>query len=262
MQDLTALILTWNERENIARTLGALAWVPKILIVDSFSSDETCEVARRFPGVEIVQRPFDSHTEQWNFGLSQVKTTWVLTLDADYEVSPPLAEEIQRLNFNNQIAYSASFMMRVFGRPIQRGIYPPRTVLFPRNSGRYVDDGHTQLLRCEAPISQLEHKIFHDDRKPLSRWIRSQDSYAILEARHLISMPDERLNRQDRLRKKMFFAAPVIFLYLLIGRGLIFDGWPGWYYVLQRTIAEMLLSLRLLTERHGLEKADASEVSR
>ena len=43
-----------------------------------------------------------------------------------------------------------------------------------------------------------------------------------------------------------------MFLYLLFGRGLILDGWPGWYYVFQRTIAEMLLSLRLLTEREGM----------
>ena len=51
---------------------------------------------------------------------------------------------------------------------------------------------------------------------------------------------------------RIFFAPPAMFLYLLPGRGLILDGWPGWYYVMQRTIAEMLLSLRLLTEREGV----------
>lgn len=58
---------------------------------------------------------------------------------------------------------------------------------------------------------------------------------------------------QDRLRLKIFVAPPVMFLYLLFGRGLILDGWRGWYYVMQRTLAEMLLSLRLLTEKYELE---------
>jgi hypothetical protein len=74
----------------------------------------------------------------------------------------------------------------------------------------------------------------------------------------LRATPNERLNRQDRLRKKIIFAPWVIFLYLLIGRGLILDGWPGWYYVSQRTIAESMLSLRLLTEREHLENSAAS----
>jgi len=66
------------------------------------------------------------------------------------------------------------------------------------------------------------------------------------------------LNRQDRLRKKIVFAPWVVFLYLLVGRGLILDGWPGWFYVLQRTVAEMLLALRLLTERERLESGSNS----
>ena len=66
--------------------------------------------------------------------------------------------------------------------------------------------------------------------------------------------PDRQLSAPDRLRMRIFFAPPAMFLYLLPGRGLILDGWPGWYYVMQRTIAEMLLSLRLLTERERLEE--------
>ena len=83
----------------------------------------------------------------------------------------------------------------------------------------------------------------------------------MIEARHLLrSQKSEvgsqkaKLNFQDRLRKRIYFAPAAMFLYLLFVRGLVLDGWPGWYYVLQRTIAELLLSLRLLTEREGLEQ--------
>jgi len=65
------------------------------------------------------------------------------------------------------------------------------------------------------------------------------------------------LSVQDRLRLKIFFAAPAMFLYLFFWRGLILDGWPGWFYVAQRTLAELLLSIRLLTEKHRLEEEKA-----
>jgi hypothetical protein len=66
----------------------------------------------------------------------------------------------------------------------------------------------------------------------------------------------DQLNFQDRLRRKIIFAAPAMFLYLLFVRGLILAGWRGWYYVCQRTIAETLLSLRLLLGREKLEAND------
>ena len=69
MLDLTVLILTYDERENLARTLEAVAWAPRVLIVDSFSTDETLEIAASFPNVQIVQRAFDSFAAQCNFGL-------------------------------------------------------------------------------------------------------------------------------------------------------------------------------------------------
>jgi glycosyltransferase involved in cell wall biosynthesis len=254
MHDLTALILTRNERENIERALGVLAWVPHILIVDSFSTDDTCERAARFPSVEIVKREFDTFASQCNFGLTEIKTPWVLSLDADYILTPDLIGELKGLEPDGDTAgYSAAFRYCVYGRPLRNTIYPPRTILYRRDRAHYEDEGHGHRVRIAGPVFSLKGKIDHDDRKPLSRWIRSQDSYSTLEARHLIATPNDRLNWQDRLRKRIYFAPLVIFFYLLFGRGLILDGWPAWYYVFQRTVAEMLLSLRLLTEREGLE---------
>ncbi len=153
-----------------------------------------------------------------------------------------------------------AFLVIHCGRRVIRRV----SLLFKVANARYIDDGHTQLVRIEGELGRLVGKIYHDDRKPLGHWIQAQDRYAILEAKHLSEVQksegggqNERLKFQDRLRLKIFFAAPAMFLYLLFGRGLILDGWPGWYYVMQRTIAEMLLSLRLLTEREGLEEAVA-----
>jgi glycosyltransferase involved in cell wall biosynthesis len=281
--DLTALILTFNEQENIARTLAALPPLHEVVLIDSFSTDGTVEIAKAArPNVRVLQREFDTHTEQWNFGLDQVTTQWALTLDADYELSPELQSEISRLEPSpDVVGYSAEFVYKIFGHPLRASSYPPRVVLFRKSQARYIDDGHTQTLwfysasrelrpptqsypgkPAASPteetgrIEKLAGKIYHDDRKPLSHWIQAQDRYAKLEARHLLSRPLGELNFQDRLRRKIFFAAPAMFFYLLFARGLILDGWPGWFYVAQRTIAELLLSMRLLIESEALEDRD------
>jgi glycosyltransferase involved in cell wall biosynthesis len=255
MISVTALILTHNEKENIGRTISALPAVDEIVLVDSMSSDETISIALSInPRIRVLSRAFDSHTEQWNFGLDQVRTEWVLTLDADYELSSELRDEIAALNPPGDInGYTAEFIYRIFGHSLRGSSYPPRVVLFRVKEARYVDDGHTQLLKANGRIGQLAGKVYHDDRKPVSHWIQAQDRYAILEARHLLAKPLSELNFQDRLRRRIFFAAPAMFLYLFFGRRLILDGWPGWFYVAQRTIAELLLSIRLLIERHGRE---------
>jgi glycosyltransferase involved in cell wall biosynthesis len=306
MNALTALILTHNERENISRTLSALPPLCEVVLVDSFSDDDTINLAKAArPDLRVVQWVFDTHTEQWNFGLDQVKTEWVLTLDADYELSPELREEIAKLEpAPGVVGYSAAFVYRIFGHPLRASSYPARVVLFRVGKARYVDDGHTQTLwfrdakgdlrppavfgagklaaspteeagkpaasPTEEPgklaaspteeigrIEKLAGRIFHDDRKPLTHWIQAQDRYATLEARHLLAKPLSELNFQDRLRRKIFFAAPVMFFYLLFARGLILDGWPGWFYVAQRCIAELLLSMRLIIEREKLEGGKA-----
>lgn len=253
---VTPLILSYNEQENIARALAALPWASEVILVDSFSTDATVEIARAsHPNVRIVQRKFDDHTTQWNFGLDQVHTPWVLSLDADYEVSLELSAEIASLQPTDEVAgYAARFRFRVFGHPLRASVYPPRTVLFRRDRARYRPDGHTQTLEAHGPVGSLVNVIYHDDRKPLSRWLQSQDRYMLIEAPYLLTTPAADLSRQDRLRRRAFLAPLVMFLYLMLGRGLILDGWPGWYYVFQRTLAEALLALRIITEREKLER--------
>jgi glycosyltransferase involved in cell wall biosynthesis len=256
MIELTALILALDEEENIARSLKALIWVPCVILVDGFSKDGTVHIAKSIhPGVTVVQRNFDTHATQWNFGVDQVRTPWVLALDADYELSNNLIEEIKNLNpAEETAAYEVIFEYRVYGRPLRASVYPPRNMLFRHERSRYRDEGHTQILETRGDILRLTGPVYHDDRKPLARWIRSQVKYSEIEAKHLLSISMGELNFQDRVRRRIFIAAPVMFFYLLFGRGLIFDGWPGWFYVCQRTIAELLLSLRLLIESNQLEE--------
>lgn len=255
MKDLTALILTYNEKENIGRTLNALQFVGHVLLVDSFSNDNTIEIARTIrPDVVLEQRAFTSFADQCNFGLSRIRTEWVLSIDADYVLTPELGAEIQSISAPTEIqGYSARFHYCVFGRRLRSSLYPPRVVLYRRDAATYYNEGHGHRVQIAGTVKGLARFIDHDDRKPLRRWLQSQSGYVEIEALHLLTMADKDLSTADCLRKRIFYAAPAVFLYLLFARGLLLDGWPAWFYVCQRTIAELMLSVRLLIERHGLE---------
>lgn len=253
---ITAMVLTFNEEENLVRTLDQLTWLPRVLIVDSGSTDRTEAIARAYPNVDWLERAFDSFAGQCNWGLAQIETEWVLSLDADYMVSGELASEIQGLQPAAEVAgFSAAFIYSVFGRNLRATVYPPRVVLYRRERAVYADEGHAHRVCVKGGVESLHCKIVHDDRKSLARWIKSQTSYVQREAPYLIALPVEDLSPQDRLRRGIFFAPAVMFFYLTFVKGLAFGGWPAWYYILQRVIAESLLSLQLLTMKHRLEKA-------
>ena len=146
---ITPVILTFNEAPNIERTLARLDWASRIVIVDSGSMDETVELARRNPRVDLRERPFDEHARQWNYAITEtnVRSEWVLALDADYVLTEDFLGEISRLDSHPDVTgYEARFIYYVFGQPLRGSLYPPVTVLFRAGRGHYVQDGHTQRL--------------------------------------------------------------------------------------------------------------------
>lgn len=250
LSSITPLILTLNEAANLGRSLEKLAWAREVVVLDSYSTDDTQEIAAQFANVVFVQRPFDHHAAQWNFGLDQVKGDWVLALDADYVVTDEVRSEIAALRADAPTsAYFAPFRYCINGRRLRGTLYPPHAVLFRKSRCRYVQDGHTQILSIDGPTQSLHAHLLHDDRKPLSSWLEAQRRYARLEADKLTQLLDRVPSRADRLRQKIWPAAPAVFFYTLIVKRCLFDGWPGWFYALQRTYFELLLSLELLDRR-------------
>ena len=248
LDQITSLILTYNEAPNIARVLRGLGWAQEIVVVDSFSDDETVQIANSFPNVRVVQRAFDNHRNQWEFGLKEtgISTPWVLALDADYVVTEESIVELKALQPNSGTAgYRASFIYCINGKRLRSGIYPPVTVLYRRDRATYVQDGHTQRVALDGGIEDLRAPMLHDDRKSLKRWFNSQAKYTALEAQKLRSADPASLPTADRLRRWLVVIPPAILVYCLIVRGGILDGWAGFYYAFQRVMAELMLSHRL-----------------
>jgi glycosyltransferase involved in cell wall biosynthesis len=257
LDQITPLIITYNEAPNIGRTVGKLLWAKRIVVIDSGSTDATLDLLRSFPQVDVIGHPFSDFASQCNFGLTQVVTPWVLSLDADYELGDTLVEELAGLRAPDSVAgYRARFVYRIYGRALRGTLYPPRAVLYRKDKARYGNEGHGHRVAIDGEVLPLAGVIYHDDRKPLARWFDSQQRYARIEARYLIETPAAKLTRSDRIRR-LGWAAPIgVLFYTLFVKGCILDGWPGWHYALQRLCAETLIALEIADRRlRGSETA-------
>jgi glycosyltransferase involved in cell wall biosynthesis len=259
LSKITPVILTYNEVPNICRTLDMLNWATDIIVVDSFSTDGTVKLIKKYPQVRLFQRVFDTHANQWNFAINEtgVKTEWVLALDAGYVLTGDFVKELGGMELNSGTeAYKTNFRYCILGETLSGTLYPPVTVLYKREKASYIQDGHTQRVQIDGNIGFFQAVILHDDRRPLSGWLQAQGKYTHLEAVWLSNKKWSELGAADKLRKLIFVAPVVTFFYCLFVKRGLFDGGAGLYYAIQRTVAEALLSLYLLELRSIKKKED------
>jgi glycosyltransferase involved in cell wall biosynthesis len=249
LSEITPVLLTFNEAANIGRTLSRLAWAKDVVVVDSGSTDETVSILARFPQVRVFHRVFDTHGNQWRYATQEtgIRTSWILRLDADYEVTEALKVELSRLNADATVnAYRISFDYAIFGRKLISSLYPPNTILVRKGQFSIRDRGHTEEWTVYGPVANLKARILHNDWKSIEHWVSSQGRYMRREISHL-------RESGSGVRSILRLSPPLMplatFLYCLLVKGLILNGRAGMYYALQRFIAESLLSLMVLEDR-------------
>lgn len=254
LDQVTPLLITFNEESNISRCLSGLSWARRIVVVDSGSTDATLSLLASAANVDVFYRRFDSFASQCNYGLRLIETDWCLSLDADHCVPVSFLDELSRLLLvaaGDVSAFQCSFRYWVYGRPLRGALLPPRYSVVRPRCGTYINDGHAHYFAPRGSTLAMMQPLFHDDRKPLSRWLSNQHIYLLQESDKLISTPSHLLSLQDRIRKNTPFAPfAVLFVCLIWHRGL-FDGWRGWFYALQRVYAEIHLSLLLFEAKHS-----------
>jgi glycosyltransferase involved in cell wall biosynthesis len=172
---ISACIITLNEERNLTRCLKSVApLADEILVVDSGSTDATLDLAGKF-GARVVQQDWLGYVGQKNFALDHAAHSWVLSIDADEEISPELAASISRLKANPAAdtpgapnGYEISRIVFYRGRWIRHGDwYPDRLVrLFRRTEARFSGGRvHEKLeLRGEHPIlpGHLHHFTYEN----------------------------------------------------------------------------------------------------
>jgi glycosyltransferase involved in cell wall biosynthesis len=135
---LSVAIVSLNEEANLGRTLESVKWADEIVVVDSGSSDRTCEIARQY-GAKVVVEPWRGYAAQKNFAIEHCTKTWVLSLDADEEISSDLAQEIRNVisDPNAMDGYRMPRLNLFLGRELRHGgFYPdPKLRLFRRGMG-------------------------------------------------------------------------------------------------------------------------------
>jgi glycosyltransferase involved in cell wall biosynthesis len=248
LEYITPVLLTHNEARNIGRTLSHLTWAKDIVVVDSGSTDETLDILARFPQVRVFSRAFDTHGKQWDYAVHKtaVATPWILRLDADYQLTDALMEEINHLDPNAPVsAYRISFDYAIFSRELLSSCYPANTILLRKGCFTICDRGHTEAWIVEGPVRTLNSRIIHDDWKSTDLWLDAQRRYMKLELEHLQVKPG--LGGWVRRRPPLMPIA--IFLHCLFTKGLILNGRAGMFYALQRLVAEGALSLMVLEEK-------------
>ena len=224
LDQITPLILTYNELPNIERTLAKLAWAKRIVVIDSFSTDGTLDILRRDPRVAVFTHEFVDFAGQCNFGLTQIESAWVLSLDADYELSDELLDELRTLVPGEATAgYRARFVYRIHGRPL-RGT-PVSAENNPLSQGsRLLSAGRacapgpaSMAMSCRCAASSIM-----TTERTLSRWLAAQQRYAADEADYLLNGADagRPLARADRVRLMGWPAPIAVLLYVLFVKAL------------------------------------------
>jgi glycosyltransferase involved in cell wall biosynthesis len=186
---LSVAIVSLNEEANLGRTLESVKWADEIVVVDSGSTDRTCEIARQF-GAKVIVEPWRGYVAQKQYAIELCTKDWVLLLDADEEVSPGLAEEIRAAiaSPNPANGYKLPRKNLFLGRWIRHGgFYPdPKLRLFRRGQGFVT--GHDPHDRCELKpklpqkTTQFENALIHYTYPTLNLYLGHMNRYSSLGA--------------------------------------------------------------------------------
>jgi glycosyltransferase involved in cell wall biosynthesis len=188
MPTLSVAIVTHNEEANLARTLASVRWADQIIVVDSHSTDRTAEIARGFNATVIV-RDWPGFAPQKNFAIAQCTGAWVLSLDADEELSPDLQTEIRNLLHTNPTA-DAFYLKRrnlFLGRWMRHGgFYPDAKLrLFRRTAAgtpQFTERPVHEVIPFDRTAPTLNSDIIHHAYPTLTSYIEHMDRYSTLSA--------------------------------------------------------------------------------
>ncbi|MDY6029937.1 MAG: glycosyltransferase family 2 protein [Acidaminococcaceae bacterium] len=243
VNNVCVIILTKNEEKNI---VGAVqnAWLvaDEVLIVDSGSTDKTCEEARK-NGAEVVYRQWDNDfAAQRNFGLTQTDAEWVLYLDADERMNEKLAAAVKKVIAEGKDA-QYSFMRKsvAFGKEFSYGVLHPDRVLrlFRRTSVHWVNKVHERPV-CSLPSCKLDGYAMHYTYENWQQYYQKFNQYTTIWAENAFSK-GKRTGYLSAFAHGLFAFIQTAFL----KKGLL-DGFPGLVLSLNHSFYTLVKYVKLI----------------
>lgn len=181
MRKISAIIPTFNEEENINEAIESVQWCDEIIVVDSFSTDRTIEIARSFANVRLLQHEYEHSASQKNWTIPQASHPWIFLLDADERPTPELVEEIKTV-VNSGSSYSGFWIYRrnhFMGKQIHYSGWQSDKVLrlFKRDECRYQNKHVHAEIETQGKIGFLKNKLIHYTYKDLTSYLKKADRY-------------------------------------------------------------------------------------
>ncbi len=189
---ISATIVAFNEERNIARAIRSLqrsGCADEVLVVDSGSTDKTRQIAAEL-GARVIEEPWRGYAAQKNFAAASAVNDWILSIDADEELTPGLASEIAALKTKKPTQFDGWAMPRLaryLGRWIRHsGWYPDRKVrLYHRDRAAWEGEYVHESVRVNGEAGELQNDLLHYTCDSLSEHLRTLDRYTSLAAQEL-----------------------------------------------------------------------------
>jgi glycosyltransferase involved in cell wall biosynthesis len=237
---LSVTVITWNEEARLPACLESVAWANEIVVVDAESGDRTVEVARGYTD-HVVVRPWEGFGRQKNFALERTTGDWILSLDADEEVSAELRADIVRVldGEARADAYAVPRRNIFWGQWVRHGrLYPDWQVrLFRRGHGRFVERDVHESIEVRGDVGRLSGPLVHRSYRDVADFLERTNRYTSLAAAEWV-----RQGRRAGVRDLVLRPAGRFFSMYVLHRGFA-DGWRGFllaalyaYYVLIRSV--------------------------
>ncbi len=187
-------MITRNEAADLPRTLASVCLlagvVQEIVLVDSGSTDDTLAIARD-AGARVFEESWKGFAAQKNSAIEKTTGDWVLSLDADEEISPELAREMQKLLAGEPRfdAYRIPRLNHFLGRPLRHGGYwpDPKLRLFRRGSARFEDRPVHESMQSDGPDGMLRGHLIHHCYPTMDDYIEHMNRYSAIAAEGLVA---------------------------------------------------------------------------
>jgi len=250
-QKITVLIPAFNCANYYTKTLESVKWADEILLIDSYSTDNTIEIAKSY-GARVIQHEYLNSSKQKNWAIPFSSHQWIFQIDTD-EVLEPGAEKIIRDAIDNASMVVDCFRMarrnHVLGKWIKYGgIYPDwEHRLFRKEKGLWFDREVHSNIRVEGKIETLTTDLLHFGMPNISKQIKNLDRYTRYEA-------DELKNKNRKFSYVKWLLFPhLVFCYRYFYMKGFLDGWRGYllainsayYYFLSQSKLKELEELNL-----------------
>jgi glycosyltransferase involved in cell wall biosynthesis len=182
MANISAVVITHNEEDNIKDCLQSISWAEEIIVIDAHSNDSTVEMSRKFTD-KVYLREFDNFSAQKNYGLSKASFDWILSIDADERVSEGLRKEVEEITESHSTEESAFFVKRLnsmYGKFVNFGQPDYQLRLFRKAAGRFEQPVH-EKVRFTGKAGYLKNELIHYSMKNLSEHLKKLNQYTDFE---------------------------------------------------------------------------------